>query len=109
DSVKEGIQRTGERLLQEEFNKQLDQAYSLANEKLDEAEKRLDGEKEKLEQKLGEKLKDKLGDSVGENIGKDVKDLLGVDGKAGEEEKKDGLLNQARDLLGGKKDKEKKK
>lgn len=115
DSVKEGIQRTGERMLREEFNKQVKQAQALADEKIDEVEKKFDEKKDKLEQKLDEKLQDKLGDALGEKVGDDVKSLFGVSGKdkegteeEGEKKESEDIFDQARSLFGGK-DKKKKK
>lgn len=60
-SVEEGIQRTGDRLLQEEMDRQLDRIHNRLDEKLKEGEKRLDEKVEKLEDKLTEKLNRLLG------------------------------------------------
>lgn len=60
-SVEEGIKRTGDRLLQEEMDRQLDRIQSKLDEKLKEGEKRLDEKVEKLEEKLTEKLDRLLG------------------------------------------------
>ncbi|MHC4945898.1 MAG: hypothetical protein ACYTG7_23030, partial [Planctomycetota bacterium] len=102
DSVREGIQRTGNRLLQEQFDQQLAQARALADEKLDKAQQRLDRKKKKLENKL----KGKVGDELGEAVGKDLEGLLGDEEETGKD-----LLDTAEGLLGGmgkKKDAEKK-
>jgi uncharacterized protein (TIGR03546 family) len=93
ESVKEGVRRTGDRLLQEQFNEQVDRARALAEEKMGEAEKRLEGMKSELE----DKLKEKVGEKLGEELGKELEGIL-----KGKEDEKKGLLDGVGGLLGGK-------
>lgn len=104
ESVKTGIMRTGDRLLEEQLETQMAEARALADKELDEAQKRLDEKRGKLE----EKMKDKFGDELGEQL---ADDLEGIFGEKDQKEAGDELMNQTKGFLDGlsKKDEKKKK
>jgi uncharacterized protein (TIGR03546 family) len=98
ESVKQGILSTGDRLLQEQFDQQMEKVQALADQKREEVEDRLSEKQAELE----EKLKDKAGEALGEEIGKGLDGIL-----KGKEDDKGGLLDKAGDLFGKKKKKKK--